>query len=1140
MQALNLTKNQTNECILLNFEYFIFRIIDKQARSGRDTDEIVDAMNNDSTTCCRNKQTRSREAVKQQQKKRARETSEGSSGETSSTRSGTSDRSKKKPLPKKQKTKVAKTTQLTDIAKPPSAKKPSPAPQNIETMPDLSAFCSAELGDDAPAAMDENAGATDLFEFLSNRSVSMAGAELEPDVPAAAAVPPLTVPPTASPAPIVIQNVLSGNAAQQNINSMGSPSMQNTSPSCRMTTARPQTVTRVSSNTIRVNASPTTEPVYHVINGYRIDLNSASQQNTIRLPNGKIIHVKKQPVLPNGQPARHPSRMARPNTPQARPGPNQPQGRPAPIPQQMQRPPPPLARQQITGVRQQVPVQSRANSRVRPTVQIPSSASAILQSMSNHLHQPRSAQAIHQHQQQQQQQMQQQQQQLHQQMMQASAAQNQAQQQLHPSVIAQQAKDSIVAAGPRRYQGGTVGIARTQFERQIFNGLEICTHIENKLKTLMNSNAYKNVRNVNDIKELQIHMSYLLTFTQGRFKTLEEKCLDDMRKLGFASEADSLAEGNVIKKYGSDNDEDDIEIVEPQHTTINVDDSDDEQQPKKTPDKSGGQRKRPVPVTPPSHLASAIAAAQSLSMQIDKAAQPRAPLPRRERIPTVPRVERVTPVDRVERTPPAARPERTSPAARPPQSESPADILERTADAPEDTEDIECEADIMALLQPQVILNDHDELELPMPPPLSPTPIANSLFDGIPDDPKLRGRAQVRLKKADEEFPELMNMLGKVSRVADKPSNTAEDEPAASATDAVTENGKSKDSAIEIGESEDESAEKSIEMADEVVADYEDAIHRLQELSSEICASPTSITNANAQADRTEADNTIDEFVSVLETSGTSSKTAKTKETSSRNVPMDTEDIMRILEMPEIIAAVDEASAKTNESSAKVTDHANEATNIDETIPEFRDCVNSTVAGEEENVEESVVEIEDSTLATEGEINETTVLEPSNEVEINATNSVSGESQNSEIDSNAGDVELPEDENMEEAEDAEHENDADDNVEAEQDDENEDAEHDDDNDDESMNDPLATENDELSADVQTTKEVNSAIASTRARDTTLNDTNGMEEDSFENISSPDTFDDYAKNGVASKNNDTNIFDDVIDELIIGNISAIAN
>lgn len=40
--------------------------------------------------------------------------------------------------------------------------------------------------------------------------------------------------------------------------------------------------------------TPKAAPVFHTINGYTIDLNSAAKQDTFRLPNGKLIQVKKQ------------------------------------------------------------------------------------------------------------------------------------------------------------------------------------------------------------------------------------------------------------------------------------------------------------------------------------------------------------------------------------------------------------------------------------------------------------------------------------------------------------------------------------------------------------------------------------------------------------------------------------------------------------------------------------------------------------------------------------------------------------------------------------------------------------------------------------------------------------------------------
>lgn len=43
--------------------------------------------------------------------------------------------------------------------------------------------------------------------------------------------------------------------------------------------------------------TPKAAPVFHTINGYTIDLNNAAKQDTFRLPNGKLIQVKKQPNM---------------------------------------------------------------------------------------------------------------------------------------------------------------------------------------------------------------------------------------------------------------------------------------------------------------------------------------------------------------------------------------------------------------------------------------------------------------------------------------------------------------------------------------------------------------------------------------------------------------------------------------------------------------------------------------------------------------------------------------------------------------------------------------------------------------------------------------------------------------------------
>lgn len=228
-------------------------------------------------------------------------------------------------------------------------------------------------------------------------------------------------------------------------------------------------------------------PIYHTINGHQIELNSAAQQNPIRLPDGQIVHVRKLST----------------NAAVAEPAPTIAQ---------------PLQTQHEFGQHSVTQFQSLS-----------------------------------------------------------SVNSSQAFQQFTASSISYSMQSTESTLGPRKFATGPVGDACTQFEQQIFNAVEICRTTEVKLRTLMNSNAYKTVRNVNDIKELLIHMSYLLTFTLARYKALQDSCIDDLRKLGFRTEADSLSDGKVIHKYGSESDVNEVEIVEPKHATINLDDSDDEQ-----------------------------------------------------------------------------------------------------------------------------------------------------------------------------------------------------------------------------------------------------------------------------------------------------------------------------------------------------------------------------------------------------------------------------------------------------------------------------------------------------------------------------------------------------------------------------------
>ena len=108
---------------------------------------------------------------------------------------------------------------------------------------------------------------------------------------------------------------------------------------------------------------------------------------------------------------------------------------------------------------------------------------------------------------------------------------------------------AAVAKGPTLvrhvFPNSPIGTARSQLQEQIFNAMEICTHLTGKVQTLTHSNAYNQARSYMDLKELYIHLSYLMTYAIGRFKQLQDKCLVDMREMGFKNDANSLENGQL-------------------------------------------------------------------------------------------------------------------------------------------------------------------------------------------------------------------------------------------------------------------------------------------------------------------------------------------------------------------------------------------------------------------------------------------------------------------------------------------------------------------------------------------------------------------------------------------------------------------
>ncbi|KAH8275204.1 hypothetical protein KR026_002006 [Drosophila bipectinata] len=280
-------------------------------------------------------------------------------------------------------------------------------------------------------------------------------------------------------------------------------------------------------------------PVFHTINGFRVDLNSAAQQDSYRLPNGRLIQVKRQ-VPPTQQP------------PAASP-----MGLPPGIVIRPARPThPAVGRQsQAQGLGTNIGIYNPQNNQPQRSPQIVRIGS-----------------------------------------MNPAAA---SQQQAPPSNVNGGQPATAGHPGPpgpktstlvrRVYPDNPIGHARNQLQEQIFSAMEICTHLTGKVVSLTHSNAYNQVRGYMDLKELYIHMSYLMTYAIGRFKNLQEKCLVDMREMGFKNDANSLENGQLAaEKQASDDEDNEIEIVEPKTDTITID-SDNEDSDSTLPKKASMQ-----------------------------------------------------------------------------------------------------------------------------------------------------------------------------------------------------------------------------------------------------------------------------------------------------------------------------------------------------------------------------------------------------------------------------------------------------------------------------------------------------------------------------------------------------------------------
>ncbi|XP_068147775.1 transcriptional regulator ATRX isoform X1 [Drosophila tropicalis] len=313
--------------------------------------------------------------------------------------------------------------------------------------------------------------------------------------------------------------------------------------------------TNVMRRTLVPNSVRSAGPVFHTINGFRVDLNSAAQQDSYRLPNGRLIQVKRQ-LPPAVQAPGSQNSTSAPGAPQVvirqRPG----------LP-----PPPGPGRSPNFGNNMGIyNPQTNQQQRAPQVVRISNVSSAQQAPPASHA-QPSNSNG---------------------------GGPNPA-----ITTITMTPGTAVPTKTPTLvrhvYPNTAFGQSRTQLQEQIFSAMDICTHLTGKVISLTNSNAYNQARSYLDLKELYIHMSYLMTYAIGRFKHLQEKCLVDMREMGFKNDANSLENGQLAaEKQASDDEDNEIEIVEPKTDTITID-SDNEEDT--TPTTSTGTSKSTLKIT---------------------------------------------------------------------------------------------------------------------------------------------------------------------------------------------------------------------------------------------------------------------------------------------------------------------------------------------------------------------------------------------------------------------------------------------------------------------------------------------------------------------------------------------------------------
>lgn len=255
-------------------------------------------------------------------------------------------------------------------------------------------------------------------------------------------------------------------------------------------------------------------PLYHTINGYVVDLRIAALQETFRLPNGKLIQVRRQPKKSSG-PETEPPHHQLPTRPQPQsksptssaqlPKPNGPAVSGSPV---LELPTGPARSLSV------LPTPLTSTHSTRPSKTYTNRRSVV---------QPARTPAA----------------------LRANASSDTT---IGP-VVYPPTLSSLQALMHKTHEETQFGNQMKEFENRLINIAEISLHVVSKINNLLNSNPYKNAADSRDIKYLYHSLGYLLEYAVGRFNGVEQSCVKDIRNMGYTNKCDL---GPLIDKLGEE------------------------------------------------------------------------------------------------------------------------------------------------------------------------------------------------------------------------------------------------------------------------------------------------------------------------------------------------------------------------------------------------------------------------------------------------------------------------------------------------------------------------------------------------------------------------------------------------------------